>query len=428
MRLVVFVRLFLFVGFLFHAQVHSRVVYLTGTPSLSVQYVKALNRMCTPQGGEMVIYKQESGTSSLGYQFTVKCSQNYYGVSGVDVVAFYLAGSSSAVHLSWWGRGGPVSFVKPEVPVGGQVVFGSGSLANFRVVPGVAGVFPATYSEGGFMDMDPAAFDSSVFESFGGAEGLADKVAPSAFYRAYGLAVNRNLYAALQAAQGLTAKGCGVDDMGPGCQPTISRAQYASLASMAANSAKLDPGGLLGVSSAKLRLCRFKGVIAEEQVASNAYFLNSVLGGGPNGGSEVPADRFTYGSSTLPYFDVFEGVDKNQVKTCLSSEVGYAAGVLSLTESSPYIFSRFVKINRVEGFDLSSKSKMTAIGGEYDFLYRGAKFSAAGAGNSAIIDFMAEFISLDSDMGMWAAGTQWETPNSQSLFYKSGSSGIYQKN
>lgn len=376
----------------------------------------------------MVIYKQESGASSLGSRFTVKCSQNYLGVSGVDVVAFYLPGSSSAVHLSAFGAGGRVNFVKPEVPVGGQIIIGTGPLAGFKVVSDVVSVYPATYSEGGFMDMDPAAFDPSVFGYLGGAEGLADRVTLSPFYRAYGLAVNRNLYAALQSVQGLTAKGCGIDDMGPDCQPTISRAQYASIATGVANSAKLDPGGLFGVAPEKLRLCRFKGLIAEEQVASNAYFLNGVLGIGSIGGAEMPADRFTYGPGVLPYFEVFEGFDKNSVKTCLSSGVGYSIGVLSLTESSLYMLPRFVKINRVEGFDLPGKSKLTSIGGEYDFLYRGVKFYSNGVGNSGIIDSMAEYIDLYHEMGMWTAGAEWETPNSQSSFYKNGSSGVFLKN
>lgn len=254
------------------------------------------------------------------------------------------------------------------------------------------------------MDVEPAAFDSALLDPFGGVEGLADKVAGASFYQAFGVAVSRDLYAALQTKQGLTAAGCTADTLTPACQPTVSRAQYASIASATFNSAKSDINSLFGVPAGKLTLCR-RVSTSGTQAASNQFFLNNLTGNGPNAGFELAADAATYGPGAVATFEVKEGSGTSNARDCLNA-TGYGIGVLSL-ENVPAASTgyRFVKLNRVEGFDAANSSQATGINGEYEFAYQSFKFTAAGAGTSAVIDAIdAELTIIGATNGLWGSG------------------------
>lgn len=379
----------------FAGQAQAATTFLTGASATSVNYVKALKTLC---GGTFTVYKETTGNTSLGNFFTAKCSQNFANTPGVDAVAFNVAGGSySAVQNSTLGTTG-VKFVQA---LSGTAVAGSGALAGINVVAGITAT-GTVKSAGGFMDVEPAAFDASLLDPFGGVEGLADKVASASFSQAFGVAVSRDLYAALQTKQGLS--GCTADTLTPACQPTVSRAQYASIATSSFNSAKSDINSLFGVPAGKLTLCR-RVSTSGTQAASNQFFLNNLTGNGPNFGAEVPADAATYGPGALPTFEVKEGSGTSNARDCLNA-AGYGIGVLSL-ENVPAASTgyRFVKLNRVEGFDAANSSQATGMNGEYEFAYQSFKFTAAGAGSNAVIDAIdAELTVLGTTNGLWGAG------------------------
>lgn len=380
----------------FAGQAQAATAFLTGASATSVNYVKALKGLC---GGTFTVYKEATGNTSLGNFFTAKCSQNFANIPGTDAVAFNVSGGSySAVQNSTLGTG--TKFVQA---LSGTPVAGAGALAGINVVAGITAT-GTIKSQGGFMDVEPAAFDSSLLDPFGGVEGLADKVAGASFYQAFGVAVSRDLYAALQTKQGLTAAGCTADTLTPACQPTVSRAQYASIASISTNSAKLDINSLFGVPAGKLTLCR-RVSTSGTQAASNQFFLNNLTGNGPNAGAEFPADAATYGPGVLATFEVKEGSGTSNARDCLNA-TGYGIGVLSL-ENVPAASTgyRFVKLNRVEGFDAANSSQATGINGEYEFAFQSFKFTAGGAGTSAVIDAIdAELTILGATNGLWGAG------------------------
>jgi len=380
----------------FAGQAQAATTFLTGASATSVNYVKALKTLC---GGTFTVYKETTGNTSLGNFFTAKCSQSFSGLSGVDAVAFNVAGGSySAVQNSTLGTG--TKFVQS---LSGTPVAGAGALTGINVVAGITAT-GTVKSEGGFMDMEPAAFDATLVEPFGGVEGLADKVSGASFYQAFGVAVSRDLYAALQSKQGLTAAGCTADTLTPACQPTISRAQYASIASISTNSAKLDINSLFGVPAGKLTLCR-RVSTSGTQAASNQFFLNNLTGNGPSGGADIPADAATYSAGVLATFEVKEGSGTSNARDCLNA-TGYGIGVLSL-ENVPAASAgyRFVKLNRVEGFDAANSSQATGMSGEYEFAFQSQKFTAAGAGSSAVIEAIdAELTVLGTTNGLWGAG------------------------
>ena len=381
----------------FAGQAQAATAFLTGASATSVNYVKALKGLC---GGTFTVYKETTGNTSLGNFFTAKCSQAFTGISGIDAVAFNVSGGSySAVQNSTLGTTG-TKFVQA---LSGTPVAGSGALAGINVVAGITAT-GAIKSEGGFMDIEPAAFDAALLDPFGGVEGLADKVAGASFYQAFGVAVSRDLYAALQTKQGLTAAGCTADTLTPACQPTVSRAQYASIASATFNSAKSNINSLFGVPAGKLTLCR-RVSTSGTQAASNQFFLNNLTGNGPNAGLEAPADQATYGPGAVATFEVKEGSGTSNARDCLNA-TGYGIGVLSL-ENVPAASAgyRFVKLNRVEGFDAANSSQATGINGEYEFAYQSFKFTAAGAGTSAVIDAIdAELTVIGATNGLWGAG------------------------
>jgi hypothetical protein len=363
----------------FAGQAQAATTFLTGASATSNNYVFALKSLCS---GSFVVHKTTTATDSLGNFFTAKCSQDFDGLTGVDAVAFNVAGGSyTAVQAS---LGAGVAFVQNTS--GTTTVPGTTTLAGVNLVTGVATSGGNVQSVGGFLDIEPAAFDADLLAPFGGAEALVDKTEGAQFFQAFGVAVSNSLYTALQTAQGLT--GCTANSLTPACQPTVSKAQYATIASGSFNSAKTNINGLFGVPQAKLTLCR-RAATSGTQASSNQFFLNTFVGQGPNFGASLPATTAGYpasGAEATPTFEVQEGAGTGDARNCLNAP-GYGIGVLSL-ENKPSATSgyRFVKLNRVEGYDNAAASKGTAVAGEYEFQFQGAKFTAAGAQSNPVIE------------------------------------------
>lgn len=382
----------------FAGQAQAATTFLTGASATSNNYVFALKSLCS---GDFVVHKTSTATDALGNFFTAKCSQDFDGLTGVDAVAFNVAGGSyTAVQAS---LGAGVPFVQNTS--GTTTVAGTTTLAGVNLVTGVATSGGNVQSVGGFLDIEPAAFDADLLAPFGGAEALVDKTEGAQFFQAFGVAVSNSLYAALQTAQGLT--GCTVNSLTPACQPTVSKAQYATIASGSFNSAKTNINALFGVPQAKLTLCR-RAATSGTQASSNQFFLNTFVGQGPNFGASLPATTAGYpasGPDATATFEVQEGAGTGDARNCLNA-AGYGIGVLSL-ENKPSATSgyRFVKLNRVEGYDNAAASKGTAIAGEYEFQFQGAKFTAAGAQSNPVIEAIdAALANIGPTVfGLWGA-------------------------
>ena len=357
------------------AQAQAVTVYLAGASATSANYRTALAELCTAAGGTTTQITASPANTNL---FAVKCSVNFSGIAGVNAVSFNVAGGSFTAVTTSIGNATDVFL---------DVADNTGATKT-----------AARKSDGGFLDIDAAAFPASEYATFGVTSAPATQAA--SFSQVFGVAVSPDLYTALQTAQGITAD---VDATAAASQPSITKAQYTSIANETFNTAKQDINAILGVGVAgdKLTLCR-RVATSGTQASSNQYFLNSFVGGdGAAAGALAPADQATYGAASgLTSYEVQEGSGTGNTRACLST-VGtatapvYALGVLSL-ENYPDLTTRsggqradrkfrFVKVNGVAAFNLATKSTDTAKAGTYDFWFTSQKFGA-NANGTAVVD------------------------------------------
>ena len=410
------------------AQAQAATVNLTGASATSLSYVKALKGLC---GGAFTVYKTDATATALGNFFTAKCSQNFTGLSNaggvaVDAVAFNVSGGSfTAVS----GSAGNASF--NFVPTtGGTATAGTGNLVGINLQTGVTASLTGQKSVGGFLDIEPTAFPDSELATAGvSASSLSAKTSPANFSQVFGVAVSNDLYKALQAAQGITAATATQDDRLPQFQPTISRAQYASIAAETFNSAKEDPAALLGLLAADavdaggnarlVTLCR-RASTSGTQAASNQFFLGTFTGAdGSNGGATNPANATDYAvaNSESTTFDLKEGAGTSNARDCLNAD-GYGIGVLSL-ENNPAVAIttgelggyRYVKLGGVAAFDGTSNTA-SAKDGTYEFWFQSQKFANNATGAAVMNAIDAELTVLTGVTGLF--------PNADNLFTRNG--------
>jgi len=357
------------------AQAQAATVYLAGASATAANYRTALQGLCA---GTPTTAINAADTN----KFFVKCSVDFTGLPGVNAVSFNVSGGSFTAVTTSAGTATEV-FLDVNDNTG-------------------ATLLPARKSEGGFLDIDAAAFPASELTNAGLSAAPATEAA--AFSQVFGVAVNPTLYTALQTAQGLT--GCGIDSLTQACQPSITKAQYTSIVSDAFNTAKQEVNTILGVGTngEKLTVCR-RVSTSGTQASSNQYFLNFFSGNdGAAKGGLAPADAANYASanSGLDSFDVIEGAGTGNARTCLST-VGtaaapiYALGVLSL-ENYPDLTTRtpvradrkfrFVKINGVAAYDgnetVAGKSTASAKAGKYDFWFTSQKYGHTANGKAVV--------------------------------------------
>jgi hypothetical protein len=182
---------------------------------------------------------------------------------------------------------------------------------------------------------DIAISDVDVPE-LAGLQPAAAKATLTAFTReplamqGFGVAVNDNLYKALQTAQ-LSSSCVGV--YSEACQPSISKAQYASLVS-AEGSIKSAVG--LGVGTpGPLRLIR-RDDLSGTQASSNMFFLNNscnkVNATNARAGALTPINKTSNFTDLLVKEEVqTSGVETELNKTGTTD--GYAIGVLTLAKA-----------------------------------------------------------------------------------------------
>ena len=352
------------------AQAHADTVYMAGASATSSNYRSALTALCGSAGGTATTL---SSGSNL---FAVKCSTDFAGLPGVDAVSFNVSGGSFTAVTTSAGTD-TADFIDPAASAPDAIVFTG-----------------ARSSEGGFLDIDGAAFSADDLLAAG--LEVSPATTPASFSQVFGVAVSNDLYTALQAAQGLAS--CGVDSITPECQPNISRAQYTSIVTDAFNTAKVDVNATLGVGAAGdlLTVCR-RVSTSGTQASSNQFFLNSFVGSdGANLGALSPATAADYGiaNSGLPSFDVQEGSGTGNARACLSNS-GFALGVLSL-ENAPDLTTRsggaradrqwrFVKVNGVHAYEPAVNSTATAKNGSYEFWFTSHKYGHT-ANGQAVVD------------------------------------------
>lgn len=199
--------------------------------------------------------------------------------------------------------------------------------------------------------------------------------------QAFGVGVSPLLYAAMQTDQGMTA-GCGT----AACQPSISKAQYASLVQTSGQIAvwkKLLPNTPLAnlPTGATLKIAA-RADTSGTQASSDIYFLNNPCQTGSSTSALNPASALTttddtnanevanYPSTSV---EVVRLSSSSDVRSALGS--GYAIGVVSLENAEPTTAStwRYVKVDGMSpnyfNNALDSTQKKTTKYGQYTFAY-----------------------------------------------------------
>ena len=211
------------------------------------------------------------------------------------------------------------------------------------------------------------------------------------FMQSFGVAVSQPLYVALQKKNGLDTTVCGVT---PGidtaaCQPSISRADYASLV---AEGGKVNSLAALtgdGTLTDELKLAR-RDDLSGTQAVSNMFFVNGqcngnhevlvpksidmavAKAGGLMGGLAI---RENVTDDVTGVLDVQANATSGDVRTAVGSTTGYGIGVAGVGSGGKQgTAGRFVKIDGVSpNFDGTNYMNATAtraqINNGYQFSY-----------------------------------------------------------
>lgn len=165
----------------------------------------------------------------------------------------------------------------------------------------------------------------------------------------FAVGVNNNFYNALQAAQvtaGALPSTCTTGTYSEVCQPSISKAQYASLVSTS-GSIKSAAGFIPGDTTV-LTLAR-RDQMSGTQASSNIHFLSDVCNVldakskiNTHGGA-LTARRATDSTADLV---IHENVQTGDVETDLKLTTGYSIGAIALSKASSTSY-KFVKLDGV---------------------------------------------------------------------------------
>mgnify|MGYP000857371629 CR=1 FL=1 len=368
--------------------------HVTGSAASSNAYVEALATNSSCPNNNVTIYIRGAYTGPLSKQFTVKCNiGNFAGTTENEVRFDVSNGSLSAILKSKAGSGEasayPGRFLVASTlgctPVANLTYplqsFASGKLME---CPENAPMFN-TESDGGFMDIEPAVFFERGLISKDYASGVT--VAP--YSQVFGVVVNKTLYEALQADQGLK-----VGDWSGSNQPSVGRAQIVSLInSVEFNDAKVKGPKFLVSSTNETRItyCRYP-IGSEVQVAAELYFLQNPIASGPLGGAFSAHGPENISANFNDNTVIVNGGSGNQFAVtirdepsdCMMGGQGFRFGIMSAASRMPPKFDGyppylFVKIGG-QSFgsfpDLGNVQNATK--GQYDFVYEGVLFNPLG--------------------------------------------------
>ncbi|MBC7727080.1 MAG: hypothetical protein H7242_05610 [Microbacteriaceae bacterium] len=345
----------------------------------------------TLKGNALAILNAKVFDTSKMVPITIKDKGSVSGIAG-NVVAAYgknTAGDNIFVVYNYNnGSAAGVSqlFAKPADVAEADVVFVGPSKKVDHLEPGTAfvGTCVASASAGAGTLVSPFSIDCTthiaqqadiaisdvraqeLYAVYAAAtKGKAKDLTQTAlFSQSFGVAVSPLLYSALQTKNGLTA-----GDLTAANQPSITRAEYASLVSKAGSIKSLAAlTGNAGLTD-PLTLAR-RDDLSGTQASSNIFFANGQCGGNGNvlvaksldekvgkaggllGGLAIVsiADAATY-----PSLHILNAAVSNDVKKAVSSETDYAIGVLNVGGGGTQVASpavgagvgRFIKIDGV---------------------------------------------------------------------------------
>lgn len=216
---------------------------------------------------------------------------------------------------------------------------------------------------GGFSDVEAALFGVNA-TSYG-------TEIDAGVTQVFGVMASEPLYRAMQVAQGIytSVAAANADDPSflPQKAPSISRQQYASLAS--------DPFATwapLGVDDSKEVIIARRVNTSGTQGSSNAFFMGSPCLADPStAGALTPT---TAADSDPGFYSVTEGGETAEVRTAISnaSEADeFAIGVVSL-ENKPDVGRRYLKVEGVHpeagpNSTVDSFARYTSAQGQYPF-------------------------------------------------------------
>ncbi len=155
----------------------------------------------------------------------------------------------------------------------------------------------------------------------------------------FGIAVNNNFYNALQTAQRTAGKlpaSCTTGTYTEQCQPNVSRAQYASLASKSGN--LKSSGAFISGDATMLTLAR-RDQMSGTQASSELFFMDSKCANPAALTAMRASDADGFVSMT-----VTENVQTANVEEQLKATTGYTIGVISLSKAASGDY-KFVKMD-----------------------------------------------------------------------------------
>jgi hypothetical protein len=238
----------------------------------------------------------------------------------------------------------------------------------------------------------------------------------------FGIAVNPALYAALQTSQGLCA------GVAAACQPSIRRADYASL--VTSDGATKTAADLLQTPGDNTPLTLVRRVNSSgTQAASNIFFANNVCGLEGKGGA------LTVLAAGEASYDIQEKEATGDVKTALTgiNTDGYALGVMSLENVPTAVLSdfKFVKIDGVSpNFSAAGvadpKMRNAMASGNYQFqvemtaMYRSTATAQQKALATAVVNGLKDSTKHDLAGIAYLDGTSYSVGGKASRVSRSG--------
>ncbi|MGB4766239.1 MAG: hypothetical protein WBH09_04950 [Rugosibacter sp.] len=362
-------------------------VYMTGASAIRGNVAAGIKKMCTAAGGSLTVFKNGAGASALANQMAYVCTQPLAGTSITKVFHTTTGGSLNSI------LGMSNNVALQQQPLSGTfagcdaaATAGTGDLAGYSVKANCA-LDAAVSSNGGFSDVEygPAVEQVNILTSATDGFTLAD-VTPgfTGVAQAFGIAVSEKMYKDLQTAQGLGACGVGLGDPTPVCQPSLNRADVASLINNNLFAPAKNGAQALGLTAnAQIEYAR-RPATSGTQTSAQVYFLGKGCLNGANFGEfDVIGNEIATGA-TKSYgtkFKVSVNSGTGDVKNALiaAGNTSYAFGVVSMENRAPTTTTswKFVKLNGVSISDGTSSglNKTNALNGKYDYFVETAVYT-----------------------------------------------------
>lgn len=379
-------------------------LYMTGASASRNNVAVSIKKLCTDAAGSLTVYKNGSSTSSLANQMAYVCTQPMASTGITTVLHTVTGGSLNSI------LGMSNDVAKQQVPVSLTVgcttpVAGSGALAGYSVSANCALEAAKAASDGGLSDLEYGPVSELVTGLAAGVDGFALADVAQGFTsiaQAFGVGVSEKMYKDLQTAQGLIVAGCVAGDPLPACQPSLSRADIASLVNSSGFPAQKNGAEALGLTAgASIEYAR-RVSTSGTQGTAQVYFLGQGCLNGPNAGqftvaggnTETTGIGFTLPGATKYTYSVNSGTGDVINRLTAAGNTSYAFGLVSAENRAPTTATgwKFVKLNGVAISDGTSAglNKQTAIDGKYDDFvetvsYKGPA-SKTDANEGALID------------------------------------------